>query len=90
MTTSTSTSTLGQLPAPTVDQIIRAAFNSIRDPRSTEYKAGVRAALAFRIEGKRIARLYDPDSAQDDAYHAGMAEGHALWRAAVALTGGKA
>lgn len=90
-----STPTPEQSPAASngalsVDQLFQATFNRPRDPRSTEYKAGVRAALQFRIEGRRIPKLYDPASAQDDAHHAGMAEGHALWRAAVAKTGGAA
>ncbi len=66
------------------DSIFNAAFTVPRDPRSAEYKAGVRAALAFRIDDRRIAHLYDAGTAQDDAYYAGMAEGHALWRAAMA------
>lgn len=95
MTTSTPTTTPQQSPTPStgamsVDQLFQATFNRPRDPRSAEYKAGVRAALAFRIEGKRIAKLYDPASAQDDAYYSGMAEGHAIWRAAVAAIGGAA
>ncbi|MBA5686963.1 hypothetical protein [Rugamonas apoptosis] len=71
-------------PAATVEQLFQAAFSVPRDPRSTSYKNGVRAALAFRIEGRRIARLYDPASAEDDAFYAGVAEGHALWRRAQA------
>jgi len=66
------------------DSIFNAAFAVPRDPRSAEYKAGVRAALVFRIEGRRIAKLYAAGTAQDDAYHAGIAEGNALWRAAAA------
>lgn len=89
-TTSTHSPAQFNAGALSVEQLFQAAFNRPRDPRSTEYKAGVRAALAFRIEGKRIAKLYDPASAQDDAYHAGMAEGHALWRAAIAKIGGAA
>lgn len=75
---------------PTVEQLFQAAFHGARDPRSPQYKAGVRSALAFRIEGKPIVREYDPASAQDDAFSAGMVEGHALYRAAVEKVGGAA
>jgi hypothetical protein len=73
-----------------VAYLYHEAFSTPRDPRSAEYKAGVRAALAFHIEGKRIAHLYEAGTAQDDAYHAGIAEGHTAWRAASELVGGAA
>jgi hypothetical protein len=38
-----------------IDALFQVAFSMPRDPRSAEYKAGVRAALAYRIEGKHIA-----------------------------------
>lgn len=91
-----STTTPAQSPAasstgtPTVNQLFDAAFNRCRDPRSPEYKAGVRAALAFRIEAAAIPRPYAPGTAAEDAFHAGMAEGHSVWRAAVAKIGGAA
>jgi hypothetical protein len=66
----------------TVDRLFHDAFHTARDPRSTEYMDGARAALAFRIEGKPIPRDFAPASAQDDAFHAGIAEGHAIWRRA--------
>lgn len=74
----------------TADELFTAAFAVPRDPRSNAYKQGVRAALQFRIEGRRIPTLYDPATAEDDAYHAGTAEGHAIWRAAVASAAGAA
>lgn len=77
-------------PAATVDQLFTAAFAVPRDPRSPSYKAGVRAALQFRIEGRRIPKLYDPGTAEDDAYYAGIAEGHAIWRRARAESAGAA
>lgn len=67
-----------------VDQLLNAAFSVPRDPRSAEYKAGARAALDFRINGARIKSPYAASTAQDDAYHAGIAEGHAIWRKAMA------
>lgn len=80
-------STAGAL---SVDQLMHAAFHPHRDPRSIEYKTGARAALTFRVEGKRIVRPYAPASAADDAFDGGLAEGHAIWRAAVAKIGGAA
>lgn len=74
----------------TADQLFTAAFAVPRDPRSVAYKAGVLAALKFRIEGRRIPRLYDPASAEDDAYYAGVQEGHAVWRKAQAEMAGEA
>lgn len=73
-----------------VDHLYNKAFSSTRDPRSTEYKAGVRAALAYRIDGARIPQPYGAGTAQDDAYHAGQLEGHAIWRAATSAAGGTA
>ncbi|WP_051293964.1 hypothetical protein [Pseudoduganella violaceinigra] len=66
-----------------VDTLFRTAFEVPRDPRSEPYKAGVRAALTFRIDGVRIPRLYRPATAEDDAFYAGQAEGHAIWRQAI-------
>lgn len=58
-----------------------------RDPRSDEYRAGVRAALEFRIEGLSIRRPHAAGTAQDDAFDGGLAEGHAIWRKAQAAAG---
>lgn len=66
----------------TANQLFAAAFDVPRDPRSNEYKAGALAALHFRIEGRKIPRPYSAGTAADDAYHAGIAEGHAIWRRA--------
>ena len=66
-----------------VDQLLAAAFNVPRDPRSPEYKAGARAALDFRANAVRIPHPYTAGSAADDAYHAGIQEGHVIWRKAV-------
>lgn len=82
--------TTGAAPAATVDQLFAAAFAVPRDPRSAAYKLGVRAALQFRIEGRRIERPYVVGSAECDAYFAGVQEGHAVWRRAQAETAGAA
>lgn len=67
-----------------VDLILAAAFGQPRDPRSAEYKAGVRAALAFRIDSIAIKRPYAAGTSADDAFDAGLAEGNSLWRHAAA------
>lgn len=74
----------------TADALFAAAFSVPRDPRSPAYKQGVLAALKFRIEGRRIPKLYDPATAEDDAYYAGVQEGHAIWRRAEAESAGAA
>ncbi|MFS2007944.1 hypothetical protein ACEN9F_30490 [Duganella sp. CT11-25] len=74
----------------TVDQLFDAAFAGPRDPRSAEYRAGARTALEFRIEGLPIRRPYRAGTAADDAFYAGIAEGHAIWRAAQAEAAGAA
>jgi hypothetical protein len=66
----------------TVDRLMEIAFGSrtIRDSRSDEYKAGCRAALAYRIEGVHIRNPHPLGSAQFDAFCAGLDEGHRRWR----------
>lgn len=73
-----------------VEQLFQTAFYNGRTPRSAEYQTGTRAALAFRLERKNIEPPYQPGTAAADAFFAGIAEGHALWRAAVAKIGGAA
>jgi len=60
--------------------IFNSAFNRPRDPRSAEYKAGVLAALRYRIEGVKIKQVYRPGTASADAFYSGLDEGHRLWR----------
>ncbi|MCI0146659.1 hypothetical protein KNO81_12250 [Paraburkholderia sediminicola] len=66
---------------PTVDELMRRAFDVPRDPRSAEYKQGVRDTLIFRIEGDQMVLAYEIGTAQCDAYCAGREEGHRIWRA---------
>ena len=62
-----------------------AAFSRPRDPRSPEYKAGVLAALKFRcgetptviLPGYASGRR---GTAEEDAFFAGVGEGHLIWR----------
>lgn len=67
----------------TVDALMAAAFGVPRDPRSPEYKAGVRAALAFRIDGIKIRCPHPMGTAQADAFYSGVDEGRRRWREAV-------
>lgn len=66
----------------TVDALMSATFDRPRDPRSAEYKSGVKAALEFRINGVPIKCLYEPTWPHSDAFYAGVDEGHAIWRSA--------
>jgi hypothetical protein len=66
---------------PTVDELMKCAFDVPRDLRSAEYKQGVRDTLIFRIEGDQMVMPYKIGTAQCDAYFAGREEGHRIWRA---------
>lgn len=83
MSTDTSITTSSGRSA---DQLFTQAFAGPRDPRSTEYRAGVMAALRYRVDGIAITRPYAAGTAQDDAFDAGQVEGHAIWRRAQAHT----
>ncbi|WP_216673338.1 hypothetical protein [Paraburkholderia solitsugae] len=64
-----------------VDDLMKKAFSPGRDPRSAEYKAGVRALLELRINGVKLPRPYATGTVQADAFYAGVGEGHDIWRA---------
>jgi hypothetical protein len=63
----------------TAGDLYAAAFAVPRDPRSPEYRAGVRYALAYRL-GETPSRPcpYPAGTAQSDAYHSGCQEGHMI------------
>jgi len=65
----------------TADEIFREAFDVPRNARSPEYQRGVMAALKFRLEQAEIPNPFPEGTAAFDAYHAGIEEGHRLWRA---------
>jgi predicted SprT family Zn-dependent metalloprotease len=71
-------------PAPNVEALMAEAFKPGREPRSAEYKEGVRAVLAMRIERSQLALPYALGTAQCDAYLAGCEEGKEIWRARTA------
>jgi len=77
MTTSTT-------QRPTAQSVFDQAFQFPRQPRSDAYKAGVLAALRFRLEGARIICPYANGTAESDAYYAGIDEGHRRAREAMA------
>jgi hypothetical protein len=69
----------------TAQALFDAAFSKPRDPRSPEYKDGVMAALKFRL--KEAPTVMVPayasgrqGTAREDAFFAGVGEGHAIWR----------
>jgi hypothetical protein len=64
----------------TTDEIFKDAFSVPRNPRSTEYKQGVLAALKFRLEGVKISNPFPEGTAASDAFYSGLHEGHGLWR----------
>jgi len=68
-----------------VDAIMAERFSGEKypgaTPRSEEYKAGVRAALEYRINNRPQPPMpYPVGTAQADAYFAGQDYGHWLWR----------
>ncbi len=64
---------------------VSAFLNSIhREPRSPAYKTGVLAAIKYRMgEYPDITYNYQPGTAEADAFHAGVDEGHAIARKAL-------
>lgn len=63
-----------------VQLLFKAAFDRPRDPRSSEYKAGVLASLAFRFNGVPVRCPYPVGTAAADAYFSGIDEGNLIWR----------
>jgi len=60
------------------------AFDTLRDPRSIEYKEGVRACLAFKFgESDHIPQPFAAGTSQADAYSAGIREGHDIYRSQI-------
>ncbi len=50
-------------------------FDRPREPRSPEYRQGVRDLLLFKLVDKPLANPWPPASAQADAWYAGVTEG---------------
>lgn len=65
----------------TSEKIVLQAFSTPRDPRSDEYKAGMRAVLAFRLgEITEVRCPFPMGTAQADAFFSGCDEGHRRFR----------
>ena len=64
-----------------IDEIIQDLRRPGYTPRSSEYWAGAKAALQFRLTGKSEKLPYLVASAQADAYFSGPDRGHSAWRA---------
>lgn len=62
----------------TVDELMREAFDTPRDPRSKEYKEGVRALLDWRVNGSRVKSPYPMGTVQADAFYSGGEEGRRI------------
>ncbi len=61
------------------EKLLEQALNK-RDPQSDEYKAGVRAALRYRIADEKIPRPYKIGTVRADAFYAGIREGNKIFR----------
>jgi len=66
-------------------QLFDEAFNTRRDPRSAEYKAGALYILQFKAgEIDRTPPPYKSGTVQADAWFGGTNEGHIIWRQSLA------
>ena len=70
----------GPVSVPLVDELMKAAFDRPRDPRSAAYKLGARSLLNSCATKTPLARVYAAGSVEFDAFHAGVSEGHAIWK----------
>ncbi len=77
-----------------IDRLMAETFSAPRDPRSPQYRAGVRVILERKLIGTPLPALpYLLGSASADAYFAGQGEGHVIARCeldAAKATGGAA
>ena len=63
----------------TIAQMINAALAN-GTPCSREYRQGAEDVLRLKLGGQPIRCLFQPGTAQFDAYFAGNARGHAIYR----------
>jgi hypothetical protein len=61
------------------DHLYKLTIESSRDPRSSEYKAGVFATLKYRCEGKSIECPYNLGTPEADAFISGIDGGNKVW-----------
>ena len=85
--TNTGTETMthpNSVHTPDAQTLFNRAFPATREPRSEAYKAGVLAAIKFRLgEAEHIDCPYRAGSVWADAFHAGADEGHVIARNAL-------
>lgn len=59
-----------------IDELMATTFTTARDPRSPQYRQGVRAMLEHRLMGQAFQWSgHQPGSCELDAYFAGQTEG---------------
>lgn len=63
-----------------VSQLMEAAFDCPREPRSDAYKLGARELLTNRVLGSSFRCAYRLGTAEADAYYAGSDEGRTIWQ----------
>ncbi|RYF46729.1 MAG: hypothetical protein EOO38_13550 [Cytophagaceae bacterium] len=64
-----------------IDQLMEAAFNKPRDPRSDAYRLGVTEILKCRTMSVKYQCPYELGTAEADAFFSGNDEDNAIWRA---------
>ena len=69
-----------------VEDLMRAACDQPRTPRSEAYKLGVRELLNCRTQGIRLVCPYRIGTAEADAFYSGVDEGNAIWSAHLAAS----
>ncbi|SDH41659.1 MULTISPECIES: hypothetical protein [unclassified Duganella] len=62
-----------------IADMIATAFPPSRPARSQAYRVGVEKALETASAGLRLNDLYETGTVAFDAFHAGVAEGRAIW-----------
>lgn len=67
-----------------IADMIATAFPPSRPARSQAYRLGVEKALESASAGARLEDMYEAGSQGFDAFHAGVAEGRAIWARHVA------
>lgn len=71
-------------PRQWIEHLMNEAFACHRDPRSDEYKAGVRMLLTLRFTARPMTCPYKMGTASYDAFFAGINEGCAIWATHIA------
>lgn len=62
-----------------VENLMHAAFDTARDPRSEAYKIGARELLKHRAMGTKFVCPYTLGTAEADAFFSGSDEGRMIW-----------